>query len=1243
MRNTKLLIRIVMCMFAWLFCLQPSSAADTWSYPKEEPDHNLGGGNGYINNPYLIKTAQQLADFAWLVNHGYSFDDRHVALAADINLNDITFDENNKPTNLGSLKAWTNIGDYNFWGNDYFSGYFDGRGHTISGMYIDTASDPYTGLFGCVIGIVRNLNIKDSYMSGKKVNDASGFLVGYMAHSLISNCHISNCHIDITTDGSTNIGGIAGQGSGDGKTVESSTFSGTIKVHHESGTVFVAGIMGLGAPTLNNCRVDGQMTLSSVNSGSTDKVYANGLCYEAADITGCVNNLNFKLLTENGFGTLHELDLNTLCNNAHNVCQSANLGNVSIVSTDGWEGIVGNIWNVDLVKDCAFYGSFRGSNLKYSTTGKITFYYLGEMYGYISNSENNVFLCKDGYTFDSSDTNRFDCKIINLKPGEAYRGVYAYPENQLNTDDFFSEINKPSTTMYVWGKMKGRGDFLDGCPLPVACGGVLDADLKGEGTEESPWLIGSEAELRKLADDVNGGKVETNGKYFALTADIDMTNSEAFESIGNTSALPFCGTFDGQGHAISGVKIKNLGLFGYGSGCTLKRLAVVGAEFEETNLENCGVLLGQRPQNDSQNEVDDCYVGGDIKISADQFSVAGIVGSDATVKVNNCYFKGRFIVDTKNSAKNSLCGIVSKGDYLPATKNCYASFSVVAPDDMDIDIAGISNSVSFNGENNYSVCGQINQHGDKAEYDEYLNGKICNNDSEIFANYEFPSDSPWLKGAFRPVLKDAKLYVATAADGSDTEVYYDAVAMTDSNAPSNDICHYTLKDGEESDKLLWALPNLAIYNPADKSEYIINCTLAPSKPFNYTTKESCKAKVVNVSMRYPLALETGKTYYPLCLPGTVQSNDMPSGALLYIGGEVKDDGNGNRYMNIVQADSVAAGIPFVAYIPNPTAGETIFIPMRSRMALEPLKSITDGENTQNFALVGTYKGGNVSDACNNLEESDGKVYLAKVAGEQTLSPFTVYLENEEKVELCNYVLLDETSNETVKVLGSIDGYKSSVMLERTLRAEGWNTICLPFEMTEEEVEDVFGEGTKIEEFGYMSTSTDGITFHFAAPSYGIVHSGCAYLIKPAKSGNHYVIPSRKLSNTLTPVPNSVNIDGTIYTISLCGTYARKVLGTGEDGQDEYFIQNNKIMHVADGRQIAMDGFRGYITANEAAANALSKARIVHSDGSTTDLRLVEVGTSADGSQRVYDLQGIEHSSDLQQRGVYIKGGRKYVK
>ncbi len=58
--------------------------------------------------------------------------------------------------------------------------------------------------------------------------------------------------------------------------------------------------------------------------------------------------------------------------------------------------------------------------------------------------------------------------------------------------------------------------------------------------------------------------------------------------------------------------------------------------------------------------------------------------------------------------------------------------------------------------------------------------------------------------------------------------------------------------------------------------------------------------------------------------------------------------------------------------------------------------------------------------------------------------------------------------------------------------------------------------------------------------------------------------------------------------------------------------------------------------------AMANATIVHSDGSATALRLVEADSSTDDS-RIYNLQGIEQKDDTHQHGIYIKGGRKYVK
>ena len=41
-----------------------SLAADFWEYPTKKPDGKFGGGSGTQSDPYLISTAQHLADLA---------------------------------------------------------------------------------------------------------------------------------------------------------------------------------------------------------------------------------------------------------------------------------------------------------------------------------------------------------------------------------------------------------------------------------------------------------------------------------------------------------------------------------------------------------------------------------------------------------------------------------------------------------------------------------------------------------------------------------------------------------------------------------------------------------------------------------------------------------------------------------------------------------------------------------------------------------------------------------------------------------------------------------------------------------------------------------------------------------------------------------------------------------------------------------------------------------------------------
>ena len=106
-------------------------------------------GEGTAENPYKIGTAEALVEFAGIVNgdsnnSGSSNAKIYAELTADITLNENVLNEegtlNGTPSNV-----WTPIGaGY----ANMFIGEFDGKGHTISGLYCSAASFGFAGLFG---------------------------------------------------------------------------------------------------------------------------------------------------------------------------------------------------------------------------------------------------------------------------------------------------------------------------------------------------------------------------------------------------------------------------------------------------------------------------------------------------------------------------------------------------------------------------------------------------------------------------------------------------------------------------------------------------------------------------------------------------------------------------------------------------------------------------------------------------------------------------------------------------------------------------------------------------------------------------------------------------------------------------------------------------------------------------------------------------------------------------------------
>lgn len=186
----------------------------------------LATGSGTEDDPYQIGTAIGLEWFWDKVNSG------EYGLCAVLTV-DITLD---------SSEAWTPIVPDN---THYYTGTFDGKGHTISGLNV-TGEFVYAGLFGTVKdGTIKSLTVAGK-VSPSNSQCIVGGIVGYASNAVIKNC--SN-HCSFTGRTTSIIGGIAGFNS-----------SGAIIDCYNVGTISginyaeaIGGIVGSNSGTISNC------------------------------------------------------------------------------------------------------------------------------------------------------------------------------------------------------------------------------------------------------------------------------------------------------------------------------------------------------------------------------------------------------------------------------------------------------------------------------------------------------------------------------------------------------------------------------------------------------------------------------------------------------------------------------------------------------------------------------------------------------------------------------------------------------------------------------------------------------------------------------------------------------------------------------------------------------------------------------------------------------------------------------
>ena len=229
------------------------------------------------------------------------------------------------------------------------------------------------------------------------------------------------------------------------------------------------------------------------------------------------------------------------------------------------------------------------------------------------------------------------------------------------------------------------------------------------------------------------------------------------------------------------------------------------------------------------------------------------------------------------------------------------------------------------------------------------------------------------------------------------------------------------------------------------------------------------------------------------------------------------------------------------------------------------------------------------------------------------------------------VTLDEDKDNVVEAAEN-----ANVTLKRTLYADGgWNTLCLPFSLTDEQTKAAFGDDVELRTLA----SFDGKTLTFAKAT-GIT-AGVPCLIKVSKvADNTYTFTGV----TTIAVKDKMDFgsSGKKNNVEFVGIYSPadvSVRGTAGKENALFLGAGNKFYKAKAGT--TMKAFRAFFLVPASTDTQALRAVI---DGTTTGIDDLNIDTvKADG--RVYNLNGqcVGYSLEGLKAGIYIQNGKKVIK
>ena len=713
-------------------------------------------GNGEVDSPYIITTAEELKWFRDEVNRGRNNICAKIADNVEVIDMSTVCHAADKSQNLEEV-SWEPIGNT----TNKYMGTFDGNNKTITNLYIN-ANQEYSGLFGYTfISTIKNLTFVNANVTN--TNSFTGILVGYGYGGTYQNIMTStSCEVN----GGDGTGGIAGKLAGNAyncvnyATVQGKEQVGGLFSSYDSSksitacanygkvtasSQWVGGLVGyFNSGTIQDCanygdvkgteRVAGmagyvyegkiQNVFSYGNVSATNSTQYIGMAFgfsSSGATAGMVAYYSGAKLTANG----QEKDVKAFGSGTPSEDNATGFTEAQLKS-----GVVAYLlqqnasseakWGQNLANDGDFYPVIGSEHTVYADNSLVNCKTNEKISGsFTNNPSSSAIRYKHGATIHHAAANATCTEAATKEYWQCQDCQRIYSDSQLTVElTDVTDAEHPAL-----GHDNNEDGYCKRCQHYVAV---------KPSQENGVYLIAKPYHLAWFRDYVNGTIVDESevagtthlSASAMLTADIDLKNyCHAAEDgkellswipIGNYDNR-WKGNMDGQGHTISNLYIKTaqnyVGLFGYTERATIQDLIFDYAKVENVNTTNTktnytGILAG--------------YAGGDspshirgIKTTNNctvigQKDTGGIVGG-ARINFENCEnhssVKGtRFVGGIAGSSEKNIKRCTNYGTV--ENNNSYTGGIIGYAYDTSIEDCANYGKITSTGRHAGGIAGQ---------------------------------------------------------------------------------------------------------------------------------------------------------------------------------------------------------------------------------------------------------------------------------------------------------------------------------------------------------------------------------------------------------------------------------------------------------------------------------------------------------------------------------------------------------